>query len=135
MSEWNDKIMAEFRDNEGKVGGMFEKMPLLILHSKGAKSGNEHQTPVVYMDTNGSYAIFASMGGAPKHPAWYHNLVANPEATIEIGSETKKVKARVAEQPERDELYNRNAAMFPQFAEYETKTTRKIPVVVLEPTD
>ena len=90
MSEWNNNVMAEFRANQGKVGGVFESMPLLILHSKGVKSGNDHQTPLVYMEDNGNYVVFASQGGAPKHPAWYHNLVANPETRIEVGTETKE---------------------------------------------
>ncbi|MGE0057744.1 MAG: nitroreductase family deazaflavin-dependent oxidoreductase [Dehalococcoidia bacterium] len=133
MSEWNNNVMAEFRANGGKVGGVFENMPLLILHTKGAKSGNEHQTPLVYMEDEGKYVIFASQGGAPKHPSWYHNLVANPDVTIEVGTETKEASASVAPQPLRDELYNRNSDKHPQFKEYEAKTTRLIPVVILEP--
>lgn len=133
VSEWNNNVMAEFRANEGKVGGVFENMPLLILHTKGAKSGNEHQTPLVYMADGDKYVVFASKGGAPSDPHWYRNVVANPEVTIEVGTETKSATATIAPQPLRDELYNRNAATHPQFKEYEAKTTRLIPVVVLEP--
>ncbi len=131
-NDWNTNIVNEFRANAGKVGGMFEGAPMVILHTKGAKSGNEHVNPLMYLPDGDKFVIFASMGGAPKSPDWYHNLVANPEVEVEIGAEKFKANATVVDRATRDQLYARQAALYPQFAEYETKTTRVIPVVVLE---
>lgn len=133
MNDFNQQIMAEFRANGGKVGGMFEGAPVLILHTRGARSGEARQTPLMTLPDNGNYVVFASMGGAPKSPAWYHNLVANPEVEVEFGTERFKAKASVADRETRDKLYARQAQLYPQFAEYEQKTTRVIPVVLLEP--
>ena len=133
MADFNTQVINEFRENSGQVGGMFESMPLLLLHHTGAKSGEDRIAPLAYMEDDGRYAIFASKGGAPEHPAWYHNLIANPDTTVEIGEQKIDVVASVADADERDRIYNAQAARLPQFAEYETKTTRKIPVVLLTP--
>lgn len=133
VNEWNKKIIAEFRANEGRVGGQFEGASLLILHTKGAKSGEPRLNPMVYQDLGGSYAVFASYAGAPKHPAWYHNLVAHPEVEIEVGTSTVRATARVAEGAERERVWAKQKQDMPGFAEYEAKTDRTIPVVVLEP--
>jgi len=134
-NDWNRQVIEEFRANEGKVGGMFAGMPLLLLHHKGAKTGTERVNPLAYqrLDDN-SVAVFASKGGAPTNPDWYHNLVANPDTTVEIGTESIPVRARVAESDERERIWSKQKAATPQFAEYEDKTTgvRTIPVVVLE---
>lgn len=136
MSDFNDfnaGIIDEFRANHGRVGGMFEGAPVLIIHSRGAKSGQDRVHPVMYQKVDGGYAVFASKGGAPTNPDWYHNLVANPRTTIEVGDETIEVQARVAPDDERNPIMEEQKRTFPQFAEYEQKTTRKIPVVIFEP--
>lgn len=131
-NNWNDKIIAEFRANEGKVGGPFEGAPMVILTSTGAKTGKPHTNPLMYLPDGNRVVVFASMGGAPDNPQWYNNLVANPDATAEVGTEQFKVRAVVTQGEERDRLFEEQKKRYPQFAEYETKTTRKIPVVALE---
>jgi deazaflavin-dependent oxidoreductase (nitroreductase family) len=131
-SDFNKAIIDEFRANEGRVGGPFEGAPVLLLTSTGARSGKQRTTPVVYLPDGDRMVIFASMGGAPKNPAWYHNLRANPHATVEVGAETVGVNAVVTEGEERDRLFDRQADRFPQFADYAQKTTRQIPVIALE---
>lgn len=133
MPNWNKKIIEEFRANEGRVGGPFEDHPLLLLHHNGAKSGTERVNPLATQPLgDGAWAIFASKGGADTNPDWLHNLVANPDATIEIGTETIPVKARVAEGDERERIWTRQKELMPGFASYEKKTSREIPVIVLE---
>lgn len=132
--DWNATIIEEFRSHEGKVGGQFEGAPLLLLHSVGAKSGKERVNPVMYQAVGATFAVFASKAGAPTNPDWYHNLLANAEATIEVGTETKTVRARVADGDERDSIWATQKKRYPGFADYESKTSRQIPVVVLEPT-
>lgn len=135
MADFNTQVINEFRENDGQVGGMFESMPLLLLHHRGAKSGTDRVSPLAYREDGGRYAVFASKGGAPEHPAWYFNLLAHPEARIEVGGETIEVVASVAEGEERDRIYAEQASQVPQFGEYEQKTSRKIPVVLLTPVD
>ncbi len=105
---------------------------MVILTSTGAKTGKSHTNPLMYLPDGDRVVVFASKGGAPDSPQWFNNLVANPEATAEVGTEKFKVRAVVTEGEERDRLYAEQARRYPQFAEYETKTTRKIPVVALE---
>ncbi len=131
--DWNSKIIAEFRANGGKVGGQFEGAPLLLLHTVGAKSGQPRVTPMMYQDIGDGVAVFASKAGAPTHPAWYHNLLANPRVSAEIGAATVDLVARVADGAERERIWEAQKAAYPGFAGYETKTTRQIPVVILEP--
>jgi deazaflavin-dependent oxidoreductase (nitroreductase family) len=133
MSDWNDKIIAEFRANDGKVGGPFEGAPILLLHTTGAKTGQERVNPMMYRPIDGGYAVFASKAGAPTHPDWYHNLVANPDVQAEIGTQTLAMRARVADDAEREPIWTAHKAQNPGFAEYEGMTTRQIPVVILEP--
>ncbi len=132
MSDFNAKIIEEFRANGGAVGGQFEGAPMVLLHSTGAKSGQERVNPVVYAADGDRFVVFASKAGADTNPDWYHNLVANPETVVEVGTETIPVVARVAEGDERDRLWSRQKESMPGFADYEQKTTRRIPVVVLE---
>jgi deazaflavin-dependent oxidoreductase (nitroreductase family) len=135
MNDFNQKVIEEFRANGGKVGGDMEGWPLLLLHHVGAKSGINRVSPVVYqqLGDSGSVAVFASKGGAPTSPDWYHNLVANPDTTIELGPETHRVAARVADGDERRRIWEAQKKSFPNFAEYEEKAgTREIPVVVLD---
>ncbi len=134
MSDWNAQIIDEFRANDGKVGGNFEGAPLLLLHTTGARSGEERIHPMMYQDLGGPVAVFASKAGAPSHPAWYHNLIAHPEVSAEIGTATRTFQARVAEGDERDRIWTRQKQDYPGFAEYEAATDREIPVVVLDPT-
>jgi deazaflavin-dependent oxidoreductase (nitroreductase family) len=133
MDDFNRKVIEEFRANEGKVGGPFEGAPVLLLTSTGAKSGEQRTTPVVYQKDGERMVIFASKAGAPNNPAWYHNLVANPTATVEVGPDVLEVEALVTEGDERERLFQRQKQLMPQFAEYEQKTTRQIPVVALQP--
>lgn len=131
--DWNTKIINEFRENGGKVGGMFEGAPLLLLHHIGAKSGTERVAPLMYQDVEGGYAIFASKAGADSNPDWYYNLKANPDITIEIGEGTEPVHARVTDGAEHDRIWTQQKQDYPQFAEYEEQTARdSIPVIVLE---
>jgi len=132
MNDFNRAIIEEFRANDGKVGGPFEGAPVLLLTATGAKSGERRTTPVVYLQDGDRMVIFASKGGAPNNPGWYHNLRPNPSATVEVGSEKVDVDAVVTEGEERERLFRRQAEIFPQFADYEQKTTRQIPVVALE---
>jgi deazaflavin-dependent oxidoreductase (nitroreductase family) len=132
-NDWNRAIIEEFRANRGKVGGRFEGRPLLLLHHVGARSGTTRVNPLVYQDLGGGrMAIFASKGGAPTHPDWYHNLVKNPRATVEVGTEKFDAIARVARGEERERIWNEQKRRMPAFADYERKTKRKIPVIILE---
>ena len=133
MSDWNQKIIEEFRANGGKVGGQFEGAPLLLLHTTGAKTGTERVSPVMYQQDGDRLVVFASKAGAPTNPDWYHNVRANPDVTVEVGTETVAARARVAEGEERERLWSRQKAEWPGFADYEKKTSRTIPVVILEP--
>jgi deazaflavin-dependent oxidoreductase (nitroreductase family) len=132
MDDFNTKIIEEFRAHEGKVGGPFDGAPMVLVHSKGAKSGDARIHPLVFQAVGESFAIFASAAGAPKSPAWYHNLVANPETTIEVGTETIEVTARETEGEERDTIWATQKERMSNFVEYEAKTTRTIPVLLLE---
>jgi len=134
MSDWNNNIIGEFRANEGVVGGVFEGKPILLLHHKGAKTGTARVNPLMYQRVDDAYAIFASKAGADTNPDWFHNLKAHPEVTIEVGTDKIDVRARVAKGDEHDTIWDRQKRDFPQFAEYEEKTSRdRIPVIVLEP--
>jgi len=132
MSDFNAKIIDEFRANAGKVGGPFEGAPVLLLHTRGAKSGQERVNPVAYQPVGDALAVFASKGGAPTNPDWFHNLRANPDVKVEVGTDTIDVRARVLEGDERAPIWEKQKQLMPGFAEYEQKTTRQIPVVLLE---
>ena len=132
QNEFNLKIIEEFRANGGETFGPFKGRNLLLLTTTGAKSGEARTTPLVYSKDGDRMVIIASMGGAPKHPAWYLNLKAHPEAIIEVGAEKFAARTSVAEGAERDRLYAQQAAEMPAFNEYQQKTTRRIPVVVIE---
>ena len=137
MADWNQQVIDEFRANDGRVGGRFEGRTLLLLHHRGAKTGTERINPVAYQRlSEDSVAVFASKGGASTNPDWYHNVVANPDVTVEIGTETFRARARVAKSTERDSIWERQKRDWPGFAEYDEKTRgiREIPVVVLEKT-
>lgn len=132
MSDWNTKIIEEFRANEGRVGGPFEGAPMIILHTIGARSGDERETPLVYFpQDDGDLLVIASAAGAPKHPAWYHNVVANPRFEVEVGTSTFPVTASVLDEQERAETWKRLVAQRPGFGEYQEKTDRVIPVIRL----
>jgi len=130
-NEFNQKVITEFRANQGKVGGQFANRPLLLLTTTGAKSGKTYTNPLAYTKDGDSFVVIASFGGAPKNPSWYNNLVAHPEVTVEVGSERFKAKATVTTGEERQRLYDQQAKQIPAFAEYAKKTTRQIPVIVL----
>lgn len=132
-NDWNSGIIAEFRANDGKVGGPFDGASMLLLHTTGAKSGAERINPLVYRADDDNVVIFASKGGAPTNPDWYHNLRANPKVSAEIGTQTREFVARVARGEERERLWTAQKKDAPGFADYEAKTDRQIPVVILEP--
>ncbi|HST56214.1 MAG TPA: nitroreductase family deazaflavin-dependent oxidoreductase [Solirubrobacteraceae bacterium] len=134
-ADFNAQIIAEFHANEGRVGGMFEGMPLLLLHHTGAKSGKSRINPLAYQSDDGRYVVFASKGGAPTNPDWYRNVKAQPHVSIEVGADTIDAVASEASGEERERLYRTQADSFPQFAEYEQKSDRVIPVIVLTPTN
>jgi deazaflavin-dependent oxidoreductase (nitroreductase family) len=132
--DYNARTIAEFRANHGRVGGNFEGAPLLILHTKGARTGEERISPMMYLADDGRYLVFASKAGADTHPAWYHNLLAHPDdVRIEVGDDLLDVHAVELHGAERDEKYVEQARRYPGFAEYERRTTRVIPVVALIP--
>jgi len=132
MSDFNAKIVEEFRANAGKVGGPFEGAPVLILHTRGAKTGEDRVHPVVYQPVGDALAVFASKGGAPTNPAWFHNLKANPDVKVEVGTDMIDARARVLEGDERAPIWEKQKQLMPGFADYEQKTSREIPVVLLE---
>ncbi len=133
VEDFNSKIIEEFRANGGKVGGGFDGAPLLLLHTTGAKSGRERVNPVMYQAVGDSYAVFASKGGAPVNPDWFHNLLANPRVRAEIGTQTVELTARVADGETRDRIWSAQKSAYQGFADYERKTSRQIPVVILDP--
>jgi deazaflavin-dependent oxidoreductase (nitroreductase family) len=133
FNEFNKGVVEEFRTSGGTVGGRFEGSPMILVNHRGAKSGKEYTSPLVYTRDGDNYVIIASKGGSPADPHWFLNLVAHPDVTIEVGDQTIPVTARVAEGEERTRLYDAQAAQMPNFAEYAKATTREIPVVVLEP--
>ena len=135
MTDWNEfnrTVIDEFRQNGGKVGGDFKGAPMILITHTGAKSGTTYTTPLVYTRDGDRYVIIASKGGAPAHPHWFRNLVANPDVTVEVGTERFPARARVAEGDERARLYRAQADLMPNFDDYAKATSREIPVVVLE---
>ncbi|MBI3246728.1 MAG: nitroreductase family deazaflavin-dependent oxidoreductase [Deltaproteobacteria bacterium] len=131
MNDFNQEVIKEFRANQGKVGGRFANMPMMLLTMTGAKSGRTITKPLVYTTDGDRIVVIASFAGAPNHPSWHNNLVANPEATVEIGSERFRVRAAVTAGEERQRLYDRQAEQMPIFKDYQKKTDRQIPVLVL----
>jgi deazaflavin-dependent oxidoreductase (nitroreductase family) len=134
FNDWNRRVIEEFRANEGKVGGQFEGANLLLLHTTGARSGQERINPLAYQQVGGDYAVFGSKGGAPTNPDWYRNLIAHPGVTVEVGTETFQGTARVLEGDEREQVWSRQKEHAPGFAEYEQRTSRQIPVVLISRT-
>lgn len=133
LGDFNQRIIEEFRANAGAPPSWTGSSPLLLVHHRGAKSGLERVNPVAYLEDGGRWAIFASKGGAPTNPDWYHNLKAHPQTTIEVGKNTVAVTAREVKGDERDRLFSAQAERSPQFAEYQQGTERVIPVLVLTP--
>ena len=133
-NEFNRTVIDEFRETGGKASGIFEGAPMILITNNGAKSGKEYTTPLVHTRDGDSYVIIASKGGAPEDPQWFRNLVANPDVTVEVGTERFPARARVAEGDERARLFRAQADLMPNFDEYAKATTREIPVVVLERT-
>ena len=136
MNDWNAKVIAEFRANEGRVGGPFEGAPVVLMHHHGRKSAREFVNPVMYLPDESdpkTIYVFASKGGAPTDPDWYHNLLVDDHATVEVGTETYSVTVREITGVQRDEVYAEQVKRYPQFGEYETSTAgiRTIPVLAL----
>jgi deazaflavin-dependent oxidoreductase (nitroreductase family) len=132
VDDFNTKIIEEFRSNGGKVGGQFEGAPVLLLTTAGAKSGKTRENPMMYLAEGDRIYVFASKGGAPTNPDWYHNLVAHPTVTVELGTDRFEAVATPVDKAERDRIYAEHASRYPGFADYEAKTDRVIPVVALE---
>jgi deazaflavin-dependent oxidoreductase (nitroreductase family) len=130
--DFNQQMIEEFRANEGKVSGMFENTPLLILTTKGAKTGLPREHLLAYSTDGDRYVVIASKGGAPTNPQWYHNVVANPDVNVEVGSESFDAKATVTEGDERQRLFDHQASLMPGFADYQRNTTRILPVIAIE---
>lgn len=128
---FNDSIISEFRQHQGEVGGPFKGAPMLLLTTTGAKSGMERTNPMMYLPDGDRYLVFASYAGRDENPAWYHNLVANPTVTVEVGNDRFAATAQVLQRSERDKFYAQQTALYPGFADYEKKTSRIIPVVAL----
>jgi deazaflavin-dependent oxidoreductase (nitroreductase family) len=131
MDDYNRRLIEDFRAHGGKVSGDFEHTPMLLLTSTGARSGQRHTTPMGYMPDDDRLIVFAANGGAPKNPDWYHNLVAQPHVTVEVGTETFAALAVVTQGAEREQLWTRGVAMFPFLAKHQAKTPRQIPVIAL----
>jgi deazaflavin-dependent oxidoreductase (nitroreductase family) len=132
MSDFNQQVIDEFRANDGKVGGMFDGANMILLTTTGARSGEPRLSPLMFFPDDDRIVIVASKAGAPTHPAWYHNIVANPRVTAEVGAERFEADAVTIEGEERDALYARIAEASPQFAEYQAATERTIPIVRLD---
>ena len=132
FAEINKQLLEEFRNNDGKLTGMFAGAPIVIVNHTGAKSGKTFSTPLAFTRDGDKYVIIASMGGAPNNPSWCHNLVAHPEVTLELPAEKFKAKATEVKGAERDRLFAAQAKLIPQFDEYQKKTSRRIPVFTLE---
>ena len=130
--EYNHGVVEEFRANGGKVQGW---APLILLTIKGAKTGQERVYPLMAVPYGNTYLAVASKGGAPEHPQWYHNLVANPEITVEAGDEKFAAKARLLEDDEREQAFAKAVTVFHNYADYQKKTSRQIPVFLLERQD
>jgi deazaflavin-dependent oxidoreductase (nitroreductase family) len=130
-NEWNKQIIEEFRANGGNVGGHFENVTLLLLHTTGAKSGLPRINPVVTLPDGDHFVIMASKGGRPTSPDWYYNLVANPQVSVEVGSEKFEAQATVRQGSEREQLFTKMSTRYPMFVEYQRNTTRVIPVITL----
>jgi deazaflavin-dependent oxidoreductase (nitroreductase family) len=132
FNDWNRKIIDEFRANDGKVGGNFEGAPMVILHTRGRKSGEPRENPLVYQQVGDDIAVFGSKGGMPHHPHWYLNLLDNPDVAVEVGAEKYNAKARIATGEERERIWTEQKKRMSGFADYEKATTREIPVIILE---
>ena len=135
VQDWNRRIIGEFRTNQGQLGGQFAGAPMLLLHTKGARTGQERVNPMMFLDLNGNRYVFASKAGADTNPDWYHNLVAHPEVSVEVGIDTYEAIALPLTGEDRDRVYAVQAERYPGFAEYQEKTARVIPVVELRPKD
>jgi deazaflavin-dependent oxidoreductase (nitroreductase family) len=131
MSDWNAKVIEEFRANEGRVGGQFDGMPMILIHHIGAKSGIERVNPLAYVADGDRLVIIASKGGAPTNPDWYHNVKAHPRLTVEVGTETFAVDAVELTGDEREAVWATVVARMPGFADYQRKATRLIPLLAL----
>jgi deazaflavin-dependent oxidoreductase (nitroreductase family) len=133
MTDFNQILIAEFRDNRGCLSGQFAGVPVLLLNTVGAKSGQRRTTPLLYTRHGAQHILVASNAGAPKNPAWYHNLLANPIATVEVGADQLQVRSSVAHGEERDRLFEEAAGQLPNLDDYQRHTPRRLPVVVLAP--
>lgn len=133
VDDFNTRNIEEFRANHGRLGGNFEGAPVLLLHSVGAKSGEERVSPMMYMADGDRYLVFASAAGADRNPAWYWNLTAHPDVSIEVGDQQLDVRAVELTGADRDVKYAEQAKRYPGFADYQRKTTRTIPVIALIP--
>jgi deazaflavin-dependent oxidoreductase (nitroreductase family) len=135
VNDWNKSIIEEFRANGGKVGGQFAGATLLLLHTTGAKSGQQRINPLAYVRDGTHYVVVASKGGAPTNPDWYYNIIANPLVTVEAGTEQFQARGTVASEPDRTRLFDKMVEAMPGFADYQRNTARILPVVILTPVE
>lgn len=131
QNDYNRQLIEDFRANRGKSGGPFAGRPLLLLTTTGAKSGQRRTTPMMYIPDGDRLLVIASNVGAPAHPDWYRNLLAHPDVTVEVGTETFDATAVVTQGAERDRLWTRIVELYPFFTGHQAKTTRQIPVIAL----
>lgn len=132
FKDFNRNLIEEFRSNDGKVGGMFEGAPLLLLTTTGAKTGTARIAPLAYTKDNDRFVVIASKGGAPSHPDWYYNLCTNPDVTVEVGTDAFPARATIQHGAERQRLFDQMSQKMPNFAEYQRNTRRELPVILLE---
>jgi deazaflavin-dependent oxidoreductase (nitroreductase family) len=133
-NDWNTKVIEEFRANAGKVGGRFTDATMVLITTTGARTGKQRINPLVYLPDGERVVVFASKGGAPTNPDWFHNLRANPLVTVEVGTDKYEARAVILEGEERERLYAEQVKRFPAFGDYQVNTPRKIPVIALEAT-
>jgi deazaflavin-dependent oxidoreductase (nitroreductase family) len=132
QQRYNELLIEQFRTNAGKVTGQFADLPVLLLKTIGAKTRATRTHPLVYFDDGDRYIVVASKAGASTNPAWYHNLLTNPQATVELPTESFHVQARIPVGQEREELFQNVVERFPIYAHYQQRTVRDIPIIVLE---
>lgn len=134
-SEWARKQAELYEETNGEEGGTVNGVPVVVITSVGAKSGNLRRNPVIRVEHDGKYAAVASKGGAPEHPTWFHNFVAHPHVELQDGADRRDYEARVLDGEEREEWWSRAVAVWPDYEGYQQKTDREIPVFLLTPKD
>jgi deazaflavin-dependent oxidoreductase (nitroreductase family) len=131
--DWVRKQVEQFENSDGREGNTMKDLPVIVLTTKGARTGNIRKSPLMRVENDGKYLIVASLGGAPSHPVWYHNVVANPTVEIQDGATRQDMATRELDGDEREVWWKRAVDAFPPYAEYQEKTSRVIPILICEP--